>query len=223
MPGSARPRPTTDGNSANRPATSPAVEARTPPIDRSDEHACHVAWRAGDRGAAASLLAPHVSLLRSFFDARCRDASDDLVQQTLLSVLRTAPPALPSSGLRAYLLGVARNRLFDHLRAARRRRFELDDVRVSAGESAWPSPLELLRNAELRGVVLDCMRSLPKEFGTALELHYWQGLRTEKMAETLGVPVGTAKSRLRLARSRFARMFRARYARLAGRVEDILP
>lgn len=67
------------------------------------------------------------------------------------------------------------------------------------------------------------MQSLPEEFRTALELHYWQGLRTEEMAETLGVPVGTAKSRLRLARSRIARVFRARYARLAGRMEDILP
>ena len=223
MPGSARARPTTHGNSANRPATSPVGEARTSPLGRSDERGCLVAWRVGDHGAAASLLAPQVSLLRSFFDARCRDASDDLVQQTLLTLLRSTPPAVPNSGTRAYLIGVARNRLFDHLRAARRRRVELDDLGVAAGESASPSPLEVFRDAELRGVVLDCMRSLPEEFRTALQLHYWQGLGTEEMAETLGVPVGTVKSRLRLARARFARVFRARYARLAARIEDILP
>ena len=49
-------------------------------------------------------------------------------------------------------------------------------------------------------LLLAALRHLPLELQLILELHYWEDLSTSEMAEVVGIPQGTVKSRLRRAR-----------------------
>ncbi len=166
------------------------------------------AWRGGDREAGSLLLSSHLPMLRRFFDARLPASAEDLIQQTLISFLRDGDPCTPTSSVRAYLLAVARSRLFDHLRESRRNHEDPASVPVVVDPNTTPT--ERVRQNEVSAIVRECMRCLPELLRIPLELHYWEGFSMEEIADVLDVPVGTAKSRLRLARTRFSRHFRAR-------------
>lgn len=190
-------------------------------IETSDERELLAAWRAGDKAAGASLFRRCLPALRRFFDARCRNHAEDLVQQTLVTFLRGAESYASTSGFRAYLVGVARHRLFDHLRATRWD--TVDDSSLVSIASAEATPAQELRRAQRDAVVRQCMQCLPEELRSLLELHYWEGLRMVEIAATLDVPLGTAKSRLRLAKARFAEVLRTRCATARGGIEDFRP
>ena len=55
---------------------------------------------------------------------------------------------------------------------------------------------------EDRSAVRDALRKLPESQREALVLAYWGGLTAEEIAQRVGVPLGTAKSRIRLGLSR---------------------
>jgi RNA polymerase sigma-70 factor, ECF subfamily len=168
-------------------------------------------WRNGDREAGSQLLAKYIPLLRRYYDARIPDQSEDLIQQTLMEFVRDESQASSGSG-RAYLLAIARHRLVDHLRAAGRR-FAADPVSSSAAIDQRTTPSQRVNRRELNAIVQDCFRKMPEEFRLVLELHYWEGFSMAEIADVLGVPTGTAKSRVRLARAEFSRCFDARCRR----------
>jgi RNA polymerase sigma-70 factor (ECF subfamily) len=67
-----------------------------------------------------------------------------------------------------------------------------------------PAPAEHLpgddmMSAEVAGVVRDAVRLLPEDQRRVVELAYFQGLSYRDVAIAVGIPEGTAKSRLRLA------------------------
>lgn len=163
-------------------------------------------WRNGDRDAGSQLLATYVPLLRRFFDARIPEHAEDLIQQTLMVFVRGGALA-PSC--RAYLLAIARSRLVDHHRAAARR-VVTEPASCSAAVDPMTTPSQRVGRQELGSIVRDCVRQMSDELRLALELHYWEGFSMTEIADVLNVPIGTAKSRVRLARQQFARHFDAR-------------
>lgn len=64
-----------------------------------------------------------------------------------------------------------------------------------------PSPFSAAACSEHRAMLILAMRKLPLDLQIVLELHYWEDLETQEVADVLGVPVGTAKSRLSRART----------------------
>ena len=50
--------------------------------------------------------------------------------------------------------------------------------------------------------LLDALRRIPLELQILLELHYWEAMTTEEIAEALGVPLGTVRGRLQRGRAR---------------------
>ena len=64
-----------------------------------------------------------------------------------------------------------------------------------------PKTTILERDERLRKL-LDALRELPVMYQEVIELHYWEKLSFEALARLLDVPVGTAKSRLRLVKTR---------------------
>ena len=69
--------------------------------------------------------------------------------------------------------------------------------------------------AELWPRVADAVTALPEPERDALVLHVWEGLSYEEVADALGVPVGTVRSRLHRARGRIREL-----AASSGREED---
>ena len=126
-----------------------------------------------------------------------RDASlaEDAVQEAFMTVWRTADRFVAGrSKASSWILTFVHRRAVDLVRREERRRAEpLDDapevaVAPSTDEEAW---LRLQRER-----VQAALRNLPDQQREALELAYFGGFTQSELAERLGLPIGTIKSRM---------------------------
>jgi RNA polymerase sigma-70 factor (ECF subfamily) len=130
------------------------------------------------------------------------DEAEDVVEETFWQAWRKASSYEPSRGaVSTWLLTIGRRRALDRLRARSRRREEsmtqlggLADV-----ASPIPDPLQATEGSERRSLVQAALRELPDEQREVLELGYFQGLSQTEIAEMTGQPLGTVKTRMRLA------------------------
>jgi RNA polymerase sigma-70 factor, ECF subfamily len=100
----------------------------------------------------------------------------------------------------AWLLSMARSRSLDRLRALRRRRDEQPaDESIFANQPAVGDPLSELDASERAARVVAALGHLPGEQREVLELAYFDGLSQSEIAERLNLPLGTVKTRARLA------------------------
>lgn len=158
-------------------------------------------WCDGSDRAGDLLLKRSFGLLYRFFINKVGDATDDLVQQTLIACVRHKDKIRESGAFRMYLLKIARSRLFDYLRALRRTNGHLDDdfEQLSIAQTGLSGTSRLGR-AQAAIHVRDALRRLPVELQLVVELHYWEEQSTAEIGTVLEVPQGTVKSRLRRAR-----------------------
>lgn len=125
--------------------------------------------------------------------ARDRSLAEDAVQDALLRAWRDLPTLREPDRLGAWLGRLTVNATYDLLRKRRRVR-DLkpltDDVAVHAGEAGATIDRTALAWAYDR---------LPTEQRSVVVLHYYAGLSLDEVATTLGIPAGTARSRLHAA------------------------
>lgn len=120
--------------------------------------------------------------------------AEDAVQDGFLAVWRTAARFIPERGkASAWILTLVHRRAVDVVRREERRRAEsLERIPEPGGgsvdEDAW---LRLQR-----GRVQDALRQLPDPQREAIELAYYGGFSQSELAERLGQPLGTIKSRM---------------------------
>ena len=140
------------------------------------------------------------------------DAADDVVQNVWLRVLRGIHKLRDGSKLRAWLFGIAHRTLMDRLREqyAAPKVTHIDEIELPAADDA-PDGLE----ADLATVERELAR-LPLLEREVLTLFYLRELSLADVAEVLGVPVGTVKSRLFRAR----KLLRNEIERTPGSVGD---
>ena len=97
----------------------------------------------------------------------------------------------------SWLFTVARSRAIDRLRAAgAAKRREVEDV---TPVTSIEQPDEMAELAERRQLVRAAMAELPEPQRAALELAYYEGLSHSQIAQRLGEPLGTVKTRIRQA------------------------
>ena len=157
------------------------------------------AWRDGDAAAGNALLERHVEALVRFFESKIEEGVDDLVQRTMLACVMHRNRMRDSASFRGFLFAVARNELYDHYKRIARERHAFDPS-ISAVLDLAPSPSSAIAHGDARGAMLYALRRIPIELQIAVELHYWEELTTNELADALGVPQGTVKSRLRRAK-----------------------
>jgi RNA polymerase sigma-70 factor (ECF subfamily) len=134
------------------------------------------------------------------------DAADDVAQDVWVRVLRGIGRLRDGARLRAWLFGIARRTLMDRLRVKYAAPPASDvDVNALAAADAGADELE----ADLAAVQEELSR-LPVTERDVLSLFYLEGLSLQEVAEVLGVPVGTVKSRLFRARQLLRREMGAR-------------
>ena len=162
--------------------------------------------RAGDEVALAAVYDQHAGLVFGLARRVTRDehlAQD--VTQEVFSYLWELPERvdLARGTLRSYLAVVAHRRAVDEVRRAERR--NRTETAGAGAESVEGPELETVeaaaeqyRNARLSAV----LEQLPEEQRIAVSLAYYDGKTYTEVARTLGIPEGTAKSRLRLALAR---------------------
>lgn len=129
------------------------------------------------------------------------DEAEDVVEETFWQAWRKASSYEPSRGaVSTWLLTIGRRRALDRLRARKRNREDLDARNVFANlPSSDPDPYQDAENANLRESVRTALRGLPEEQRHPLELGYFNGLSQSEIAEVTGEPLGTVKTRMRLA------------------------
>jgi len=127
-------------------------------------------------------------------------AAQDVVQDVFVD-LWSRPGRFDQrlGSLRTYLMLCARHRAQDVVRSAVRRagREERSARRLPAPRQ--PTPEEQVADAETRSAVRSALRTLPPDQRELVELTYFGGFSYREVARTLGIPEGTAKSRVRLA------------------------
>ncbi len=168
------------------------------------------AWKAGDRSAGARLFERHyASVLRFFYNKKAGATSKDLIQRTFLRCLEARDRIREGASFRAYLFGVARNVLLEHLRSVRRDNRRFDVMSTSIHDvSPQPTPNSLLAHKREVQLLMDALRRLPVELQIIIELYYWEHMSARELGVVIGVPEGTVRTRLRRARQLLERELR---------------
>ena len=127
---------------------------------------------------------------------------DDISQTVLISVWNGAARWNPAKGrVSTWVASIARNRAIDHVRkatraAAMRERLSHEVEVLTPLNVGSPADDELVR-AEARQVTRRALRELAPEQRQVLEFAFLEGLTQVEVAQRAGVPLGTAKARIR--------------------------
>jgi RNA polymerase sigma-70 factor (ECF subfamily) len=166
--------------------------------------------QAGDEGALGEFYDRWFPIVSGLISRMLKSADDveDVVEEAFWQAWRQAKRYAPERGsVQTWLLTIARTRALDRLRASRRLREEsMDDAATVSGDSS-PASVALSADdpsldvelAERRQLVLAALAELPREQRETLELGYFGGLSQSEIAERTGQPLGTIKTRMRLA------------------------
>jgi RNA polymerase sigma-70 factor (ECF subfamily) len=165
---------------------------------------------AGDSVALAEIYDQYASFvyglaLRVIGDAR---AAEDVSQDVFVGLWERPAVFDPERGsLRTWLGTLAHRRAVDYVRReeARRRRAERDAARAVSAPDVDELATALVAAERVRAA----LDRLPAEQRRAIELAYFGGRTYRQVAEVLGIPEGTAKSRLRLGLRRIAEALEA--------------
>ena len=130
------------------------------------------------------------------------DEAEDVVEETFWQAWRKASSYEPSKGaVSTWLLTIGRRKALDRIRARKRRREDaVGNTRAFADlPSSDPDPSQQMEGSEMREQVRGALRLLPHEQREVLELGYFSGLSQTEIAEATSQPLGTVKTRMRLA------------------------
>jgi RNA polymerase sigma-70 factor, ECF subfamily len=163
--------------------------------------------RRGDESAFSQLFTRYEGAVYRYATYMCgRDKADDIVQETFLAILQQHERDDPPKGaVAAYLIGIARHRIFK--RAARAGRAEADngeELLKACADTGHDTPLETVRRAERIAHVRAAVQSLPPVFREAIVLCELHEMDYAAAAAVVGCPVGTIRSRLHRGRSLLA-------------------
>ena len=133
--------------------------------------------------------------------------AEDVAQEVFLTLWRGGGYDASRGPLGPYLRLLARSRALDvwrKNRASERATARLQDRSLLDPSATEDSPQIVLRAAD-RELARARVRNLPADQRQAIGLTYWAGLTVQQAADVQGVPLGTAKSRVRLALRKLAR------------------
>lgn len=180
-----------------------------------DESALIAAARQGDLDSFNHLVLAYQELI---FNQAYRvmgesNAADDATQDAFIAAYRKLNTYRGGS-FRAWLLRIVTNICYDELRRRKRHpttQLEpLDDSGEEIESPNWiadptESPEETAERVELGRAIQRCIDDLPPDFRVVVTLVDIQGLDYAEVAEVVGKPLGTVKSRLARARTRLRR------------------
>ena len=158
--------------------------------------------RAGDESALAILYDRWSDRVHSLAAHLLRDKRDaeDMVEETFWQAWRGAARFDAGRGaVGTWLLTICRSRALDRLRARRRRPEDVGLDDVPPAEDPHGDPMAAMVMNETGRIVREALGELPAEQRQAVELAYFRGLSQSEIAEQTGQPLGTIKTRVRLA------------------------
>jgi RNA polymerase sigma factor (sigma-70 family) len=160
-----------------------------------------LAWRGGDRSRGSELFSRHAASIMRFFRNKVAGAAEELTQQTFLALVESIDRYRAESSFRGYLFGVARNQLLMHLRRRGSDRERFDPSTWSVVD-AGAAPDRIAARHEEHTLLLAALQRIPVDMQIVFELHYWEGLSVNEIADAMDTAPGTIKARLARGRAR---------------------
>jgi len=158
--------------------------------------------RERDEDAFADLYGYYAGRVKSFLMGKGmnEDTAEELMQEIMLTVWRRAESYDPKKAAAStWLFTIARNRRIDYLRGNSRIEVELDDEMLDA-ETTESAPQErFVTDAQSAEMLERALARLPQEQRQVMHLSYFRGQSHGAIARWLDLPIGTVKSRIRLA------------------------
>lgn len=155
-----------------------------------------------DRDAFGRLFAFYAPRVKAYLRRLgAEDAvAEDLTQEVMLSVWRRAHQFdRERAAVSTWIYTIARNKRVDALRREHRPEFNLDDPALVPDADAAPRGDRHAEAEQARREVMRAVEQLPVEQAQLLRVFYFEEKPHSLIAQELGLPLGTVKSRLRLA------------------------
>ncbi|MPZ35424.1 MAG: sigma-70 family RNA polymerase sigma factor [Rhodospirillales bacterium] len=190
------------------PSTAVLPRPRARPQTTSDE-GLMTRIAGGDRLAMEVLYARHHVRVFRFVLRFLQDepAAEDVTIEVFLNVWRHADRFEGRSAASTWVLAIARHKALSALR--RRPAEQLDDQTAKSVEDPADNPATALEKKDMSTIIRRSLLALPMQLREIIDLAYYHQKSLEEIAEIVGIPKNTVKTR----------MFRAR-VRLAGLLRD---
>jgi RNA polymerase sigma-70 factor (ECF subfamily) len=164
----------------------------------------------GDRDAMQVLFGRHnvrvFRFLMRFVDGEA--TAEDLVSEVFIEVWRNAGQFEARSQVATWLLSIARHKALSALR--RRATDELDEDVIEFIEDPSDDPEVAMQKTERSEILHDCLKQLSPAHREIIDLVYYHERTIDDVAEIIGVPQNTVKTRMFYARKRIGELLAAR-------------
>lgn len=162
----------------------------------------------GDQAAMEVLVYRyHAEIYRYFYRSTNKEKlSEDLAQETFLRVIRSLGQGKYPAQFRPWVYRIATNLLRDTFKSAGYQRqvpASQEEVAQLSEEGpkgrAESNLIDIVLKQELRKQVVEAIQALPRELRQVIIMRFYQELKIKDIAQALGMPEGTIKSRLHRA------------------------
>jgi len=170
--------------------------------DELSDEALLAGMAVGDQAATVTFTRRYQRRVFGLAYSMTSDAgvAEDVAQEAMLRVWRHAPVFDPRRGsVTSWVLTITRNLAIDALRLRRAVPTDPDDFATSALTSAEHNPEDAVRRGDVRQLVQGALQMLPAEQRRAVVLAAVYGRTALEISESEGIPLGTAKTRIRTA------------------------
>lgn len=173
--------------------------------DPGADRAAQAEWmraiaEAQDEDAFARLFAFFAPRLKSYLmrEGAADEAAEEIAQEVMTTVWRKARSYKPEAGaVSTWIFRIARNRRIDQLRRGNRPELDPDDPFFHP--PAEMAPDRALEGGQRDAIIRRALGELPQDQQETMRLAFYEGLSQSEIAETRRIPLGTVKSRFRLA------------------------
>ena len=163
----------------------------------------------GDRLAMQILFARHQVRVYRFVLRLVRNpaVAEDLISEVFLDVWRQADRFAGRSAVSTWLLAIARFKALSSMR--RKPDEELDEEAVETIEDSSDDPEVAVQKKHKGAMLRKCLQALSPEHREVIDLVYYHEKSVEEVAEIIGIPEATVKTRMFYARRKLSELLKA--------------
>jgi RNA polymerase sigma-70 factor, ECF subfamily len=193
----------------SQPAFASPVRARPAPLQAATDEALISRIAACDRDAMRALyLRHHVRVFRFVIRlVRNQAVAEDIISDVFLDVWRQAGSFEGRSAVSTWLLAIARFKALSALR--RKPEEELGEEAAANIADPIDTPETAVQKKDTSAILRQCLTGLSNEHREIIDLVYYQEKSVEEVAQIVGIPEATVKTRMFYARKKLSGMLKA--------------